>query len=137
MLWNNRIGITKDRHHSTASVELLSEDTIRLTLRRRLKWKPGQHAYVTLPTISDLPTEAHPFTMANASGSLDGTDGPEEKDVVFIVRGRNGFTGRLRDYATANAGAIIPALIDGPYGCPPDLTQYSTCILIAGSCVPS
>ena len=137
VLWNNRLGVTRDKHHSTASIELLSEDTVRLTLRRRLNWKPGQHAYVVLPTVSDLPTEAHPFTIASIPTSLDGTDGPEEKDVAFIIRGRNGFTGRLRNFATVNAGAIVPAFIDGPYGCPPDLNRYSTCILIAGLSVPS
>lgn len=136
LLWNNRVGVSDDRHHSTASVELISSDTVRLTLRRRLTWKAGQHAYVVLPTISDIPTEAHPLTIASISNALDGKDGPDEKDVVFLVRGRNGFTGRLRDYAAKNHGSTVPAFIDGPYGCPPDLTQYSSCILIAGHSIP-
>ncbi|KAK7695500.1 hypothetical protein QCA50_000136 [Cerrena zonata] len=133
LLWNNLVGRSSERHHSTATVELLSEDTIRLTLRRTFNWKAGQHAYVILPTVSELPFEAHPFTIASIPHALDGTNGTKEKEVSFIIRGRDGFTGRLRDHAVGNAGqSTVPAYIDGPYGCPPDLTQYSTCILIAG-----
>jgi ferric-chelate reductase len=52
--------------------------------------------------------------------------------VSFLIRGREGFTGRLREHARDKKTATVPAFVDGPYGCPPDLTQYSTCILIAG-----
>jgi ferric-chelate reductase len=109
-----------------ALVELISEDTIRLTLTRRLSWTPGQHAYVILPTISNLPFEAHPFTIASIP-----EDG-KQCDAVFLIRGRSGFTRRLRQHATNDHGSRVPAFVDGPYGCPPDLTTFSTCILIAG-----
>lgn len=129
-MWNNRFGLSK--HYSTASVELISSDTVRLTLRRRFNWKPGQHAYIILPTVSGLPTEAHPFTIASISQSLDGQNTSSDKEVVFLIRGREGFTGRLREHASANGISTVPALVDGPYGCPPDLSKYSTCILVAG-----
>ncbi|TFY82597.1 hypothetical protein EWM64_g1407 [Hericium alpestre] len=120
------------RGWSQASIELLSEDTIRLTLRQRLTWTPGQHAYVILPTVSTLPTEAHPFTIASIPGDLNGTPSDKEKEVVFLIRGRDGFTGRLREHAVRNGSCSVPAMLDGPYGCPPDLRPFSTCILIAG-----
>lgn len=110
-------------------MELLSDDTVRLTLRRRFSWIPGQHAYIILPTISNLPTEAHPFTIASIPESVDGA---KDKDVVFLIRGRGGFTQRLRDHATRNGVCTVPAYLDGPYGCPPDLRSFSTCILVAG-----
>lgn len=113
-------------------MELISSDTVRLTLRRRFSWRPGQHAYVILPTVSDLPTEAHPFTIASIPDSLDITNDSKDRDVVFLIRGREGFTGRLREYAADNGVCTVPALVDGPYGCPPDLTGFSTSILIAG-----
>lgn len=132
IILNNRIGWKQSQHEGTASVELLSQDTIRLTMRRRMSWKPGQHAYVILPTVSDLPSEAHPFTIASIPNTLDGMEDSQEKEVSFIIRGRNGFTGRLREHASGSEDKTVPALIDGPYGCPPDLTVYETCILIAG-----
>ncbi|EMD40636.1 hypothetical protein CERSUDRAFT_111219 [Gelatoporia subvermispora B] len=132
LLWNNSGRFGKEKECAMAKVELLSSDTIRLTLRRKFNWTPGQHAYVILPTVSDLPTEAHPFTIASIPKALDGTEGPAEKDVVFLIRGRSGFTGRLRDHAAQSGVCTVPAFVDGPYGCPPDLTKYSTCVLIAG-----
>lgn len=97
-----------------------------------MSWKPGQHAYVILPSVSSLPTEAHPFTIASIPENMDGTSSGKEKDVVFIIRGREGFTGRLMQHAEKNRVCVVPALVDGPYGCPPDLKQFSTCVLIAG-----
>ncbi|KAI0650622.1 ferric reductase NAD binding domain-containing protein [Trametes meyenii] len=132
LLWNNR-GRSGPRHaYATAAVELVSADTIRLTLTRKFRWRPGQHAYVVLPTVSDLPTEAHPFTIASIPGALDGSAGDAEKEVVFLVRGRNGFTRKLREHAERNGESRVPAFVDGPYGCPPDLSKYDTCILVAG-----
>ncbi|PPQ65217.1 hypothetical protein CVT26_000194 [Gymnopilus dilepis] len=127
LVLNNRIW--NRAHPGNALVELISEDTIRLTLRRRISWAPGQHAYVILPTVSNLPFEAHPFTIA----SIPEDDGDsKERDVVFLIRGRGGFTRRLREHAARDHGSRVPAFIDGPYGCPPDLRSYTTCILIAG-----
>lgn len=131
LIWNNRVWRSKSED-SKATVELLSHDTVRLTLRRRISWKAGQHAYVILPSVSNLPTEAHPFTIASIPNNVDGTDGHVEKDVVFLIRGRTGFTKRLRDHAMQKAAGPVSAYIDGPYGCPPDLKTFSTCVLIAG-----
>ncbi|KAI0774396.1 ferric reductase NAD binding domain-containing protein [Fomes fomentarius] len=132
LIWTNRGKGGTVHEHGSAIVELVSSDTIRLTLRRKMNWRAGQHAYVLLPTVSDLPTEAHPFTIASVPRALDGSDGHSEKEIVFLVRGRSGFTGRLREYAARNGTCRVPAFVDGPYGCPPDLKNYSTCILIAG-----
>lgn len=129
MLWNNRIWSRANPNDSLATIELLTEDTIRLTLRRRLTWTPGQHAYVVLPSVSSLPMEAHPFSIASIPEPRD--DGGET-DVVFLIRGRTGFTQRLRNYTVNNGMGTVPALLDGPYGHPPDLLPFSTCILIAG-----
>lgn len=133
VFWNNHVWSGTKSDYTQASIELLTHDTVRLTLRRRMHWQAGQHAYVVLPSISGLPTEAHPFTIASIPHALDGTEGPKDKDVVFLIRGRSGFTRRLREHASTkgNAGSV-PAYIDGPYGCPPNLKTFSTCVLIAG-----
>ncbi|KAF9483940.1 hypothetical protein BDN70DRAFT_903886 [Pholiota conissans] len=124
LVWNNKMW-SRD-YSGDALVELISEDTIRLTMSRRITWTPGQHAYVILPTISNLPFEAHPFTIASIPES------GKQCSVVFLIRGRSGFTQRLRQHAIKDHGNRVPAFLDGPYGCPPDLTAYTTCILIAG-----
>lgn len=128
IIWINVVGSGK--HASDALVELLAEDTVRLTIRRRgVTWKPGQHAYLILPTISKLPFEAHPFTIASIPELINDQG---ERDLVFLIRGRGGFTGLLRKHASLNHESRVPAFVDGPYGCPPKLRLYSTCVLIAG-----
>ncbi|PPQ99070.1 hypothetical protein CVT24_003630 [Panaeolus cyanescens] len=116
-------------HAGDALVELLSEDTIRLTLTRRMSWTPGQHAYVILPSVSQMPFEAHPFTIASIPSNANDKG---ENDVVFLIRGREGFTRRLREHAVTSPGSRVSAFLDGPYGCPPDLSQFTTCVLVAG-----
>ena len=133
LVWNNRIWSRKSSENHHARVELLTHDTVRLTLRRKMYWSPGQHAYVVLPSVSKLPTEAHPFTIASVPYAFDGSDGDAEKDVVFLIKGQAGFTKRLREHASKKgASEYVPAYIDGPYGCPPNLKAFSTCVLIAG-----
>lgn len=133
VIGNNTPWSSKRKDYGSATIELLTRDTVRLTLRRKIHWQAGQHAYVILPSVSNLPTEAHPFTIANIPHGLDGTEGSEEKNVTFIIRGRTGFTKRLREHASMKgAPGSVPAFIDGPYGSPPNLKTFSTCILIAG-----
>ncbi|TDL29709.1 hypothetical protein BD410DRAFT_833972 [Rickenella mellea] len=129
LLWNNRVW--RGNAESAATVELITSDTVRLTLHRRFSWKAGQHAYVVLPSVSNLPTEAHPFTIASIPYRLDGRE-QSKKEVVFLIRGRSGFTQRLREHATAKIAGSVPALIDGPYGYPPNLKVFHTCVLIVG-----
>jgi len=76
-----------------------------------------------------MPFEAHPFTISSIPE--DGGD-TKECDVVFLIRGRSGFTQRLREHAASDSGSRVPAFLDGPYGCPPDLRPFTTCVLIAG-----
>ncbi|KAJ3573341.1 hypothetical protein NP233_g2490 [Leucocoprinus birnbaumii] len=136
VIWNNRLWVMRESTYSSASIELVSSDTIRLTLTRRFRWRPGQHAYIILPSISRLPFEAHPFTIASIPAqSRTGNDTSSgDSTVVFLIRGRTGMTARLRRFAGRenNSTITIPALVDGPYGCPPDLLMYSTSVLIAG-----
>jgi ferric-chelate reductase len=64
--------------------------------------------------------------------ALDGSDGPKAKEVTFIIRARDGFTGRMRRAAAIRGTFSVPAFIDGPYGCPPNLSRFSTCVLVSG-----
>jgi len=116
--------------HSEGTVSLITSDSLRLTLTRRfpLGWKPGQHAFLAFPTISTVPVESHPFTIA----SIPSDDLKEEQSLVFIIKRRDGLTRNLFDYAAAGNGVKVPVYIDGPYGAPPDLAPYLTCILVAG-----
>lgn len=95
-------------------------------------WSPGQHVFLSFPTIS--PFQSHPFTIASPATSESG-------DLSFIVRAHAGFSGRLYN----RAKSLLPTtsqssqeksylvILDGPYGRPPNFLQYDTLVLIAGS----
>ena len=126
---------------------------VRLVLKRKMTWRAGQNAYITIPGISRIPFEAHPFTIASIPSrchvsptdavSLDSKEevggeqiGKNEHELVFLIRARRGFTKHLRDtaYRKGGNGCRIPlsVYVDGPYGSPPDVNAFETVILISG-----
>jgi len=121
------------------TVELLSPQTVRLRLRRppHFHWQPGQTAYLTMPSVSDLPFEAHPFTIASIDTTADekeksdsGAIRPYWKELVFFIDVHKGFTKKLSKIAAK--GGMVKTFVDGPYGHSPDLSVYNTSVLIAG-----
>jgi ferric-chelate reductase len=70
ILLNNTIWRGTSPEHSHGTVELISDDTLKLTLHRRMNWKAGQHAYVILPSVSTLPIEAHPVCLSAVAPTL-------------------------------------------------------------------
>lgn len=109
-----------------ARLEHLPGDMVRLTIDRvDFDWRAGQHVYITLPGLR--PLETHPFTIANPP-QLHG-----EKSLKLWIRARSGFSRSLYKAAAKNAGTdrTYRTFISGPWGSPPDCTQYDTLVLVA------
>jgi len=117
---------------STGHLELAADNTVKMTLKRPMTWSAGQHAYIVMPGVSVFPFEAHPFTIASIPENVDGSATEGERELVFFVHGETGFTKRLRKHVGKNGHGSVTCLIDGPYGCPPDLLTFDTVILVAG-----
>ncbi|KAG1746049.1 uncharacterized protein EDB91DRAFT_1049631 [Suillus paluster] len=105
-----------------------------------------------MPTVSHLPFEAHPFTIASFNLNLFdvlqvqqpqgeryttqiterdlGSSAPFWKELVFFVNVGKGFTARLKE--AASKGEKVKVFIDGPYGPALNLGSYDTFVLIAG-----
>ncbi|KAG2151663.1 ferric reductase NAD binding domain-containing protein [Suillus bovinus] len=135
-----------------AMTEMLSEDVVRLCLRRppHFHWSPGQTAYLIMPSVSTLPFEAHPFTIASFDSSLLSTPNTEDqsgsgedyepqvlgssapfwKELVFLVNVHGGFTKKLKEVAATKG--MVKVFVDGPYGSSPDLDSYDTSVFVAG-----
>jgi len=120
-----------------ATTELLSDSLVRVKLRRpnNFHWSPGQFAYLIIPSVSRLPFEAHPFSIASVDSALFAPDtkvaeGSYGKELVFFIRVKNGFTRRLKNVAAQ--GESVKVYIDGPYGEGVNLDCYNTSLLIAG-----
>ena len=129
MIWINR-----GKPDSTkATVHLVSDDSVRLVLpQRHMKWKAGQHVFLTLPGVSKLAFESHPMTLANVPDVDDEGRQVKSTDLVFYIRAMDGFTRKLYEYAVKNNGKSVTALVDGPYGTPPDVNNFTMVLLIAG-----
>ncbi|KAJ8516400.1 hypothetical protein ONZ45_g6280 [Pleurotus djamor] len=126
-------------HDLDAKVDVLSPHFLRLTLRRPnfFHWRPGQSAFLTLPSVSTLPFETHPFTISTVDGPTDRDEASEKanepsqgKELSFLIRVRRGFTERLLN--AAGKEETMKVLVDGPYSSPPWLRGFDTVVLIAG-----
>lgn len=85
--------------------------------------------FLSFPTVN--PLQSHPFSIgsvAQRSGLRFGI----VQELEFVVRVRNGLTRSLYDRVLETGSIELPILADGPYGAPPDITPYSTCIFVTG-----
>ncbi|KAI9637640.1 uncharacterized protein MKK02DRAFT_7981, partial [Dioszegia hungarica] len=108
---------------STGTITLLTPSTIKLTLPTRTTWKAGQHFYVLLPTLSRLPWETHPFTAAGIPG-----DG----EVSFVIRVRDGMTGRMKAAVKEGNTGSVQGRVEGPYGGSGCLRGVDGVVIFAG-----
>jgi hypothetical protein len=117
------------------SLEVLPGNMTRIVIQcpQQLQWKPGQHAYISIPGISKI--QSHPFTIASLSQHRS-VPGPN--DMVILMRACKGFTKTVLDLAmlrsprsqsisssvswsditveTQEVAISTRAWIDGPYG---------------------
>lgn len=82
-------------------------------------WLAGQHMFIAFPTIGPIES----FTIASIAEDIPTADvrpgeTGDERELMWIVRTRNGFTKRLRDKAQSTNGGVLktPIFLDGPYG---------------------
>ncbi|KAJ6478828.1 ferric reductase like transmembrane component-domain-containing protein [Mycena vitilis] len=63
---------TKTSRDLGANIEVISSDFLRVTVQRpdHFRWSPGQLAYLSIPSVSAMPWEAHPFTIASIDGDI-------------------------------------------------------------------
>jgi ferric-chelate reductase len=140
---------TRSADIATPELELVSPDVIRLIVPRprHFHWSPGQNIFLTIPKLTRLFPEAHPFTIATVecklgdpeSNSMEdesvekSTDVNSNSNLVFFINVRSGFTKRLADQISVDAKNMnMKVFVDGPYGSPPDLRVFDTCVLLAG-----
>jgi predicted ferric reductase len=116
-----------------ASITMLPENAVKVTIPTEVKWKPGQYVYLRMPGISIF--ENHPFTIA----SLCSDDFPSEygegyRDMILVFRPFSGFTRKCVLAAEDNGEwHTYRAFLDGPYGgMQRELASFDTVILFAG-----
>lgn len=135
-----------------AHAEILAGRTIRLRIITPgyLTWAPGQHFFITIPSLSKF--NSHPFTCASVCDKQKlGDDG---RMIVFLIRAKNGWTKDLwttvvgllahgqrhpagevpEGTISPTTGVLLKAWVDGPFGSPvrTDWGLYSTAVIVCG-----
>ncbi|KAJ7134928.1 ferric reductase like transmembrane component-domain-containing protein [Mycena crocata] len=154
---------TKTSHALRAKIEVISPQFLRVTVRRpdHFTWTPGQLAYLSIPSISATPWEAHPFTIASIDGDIsqatdsrrpsrnDSFEKPEAHSIESVLAAVEelsplGYSKRLvfllrvhdgftkRLLHSASSNSSFSAYIDGPYCSPPSVRGFGTVLLFCG-----
>lgn len=113
-----------------ANVQLVGEDTLRVTVTRPKWWTPfpGCHAFIHFvrPTVF---WQSHPFTVVGDAAEADGSG-----TITLYLKVKGGVTHGLCKYLSKCPGksAKVPVAIEGPYGTRLPLDRYDTLVFITG-----
>ncbi|KAG9238146.1 ferric reductase like transmembrane component-domain-containing protein [Amylocarpus encephaloides] len=133
------------RRGSRTLVEALPGNACRVTVNLARPWtfKPGQHAYLYMPSIGLF--QSHPFSVAwseEAENLSSEKLAMNRQDVLemrktsmsFVIRGRTGFTNKLCQKAEAarDGKLYTKCWAEGPYGGMHMMHSYGTVMLFAG-----
>ncbi|KAI9841243.1 MAG: hypothetical protein M1837_000908 [Sclerophora amabilis] len=116
-----------------ASITLLAEDAIKVTIPTQRRWRPGQYIYLRMPGISVFGN--HPFTIASlCSGDFPSEYGEQYRDMTLVFKPFRGFTKKVKDTAIRRGPlSTYRAFIDGPYGgMERRIEAFDNVVLIAG-----
>ncbi|CAH2354376.1 ferric reductase transmembrane component 4 [[Candida] railenensis] len=110
-----------------ASVTLLANETLKVTVRRPKFWPaiPGGHAFLHFMRPSCF-WQSHPFTFTVSPDS--------DENIVMYCKVKGGVTHGLYQYLTTHPGktAQIRVSLEGPYGEPTPAKVYDSAVFIAG-----
>ncbi|KAF7719811.1 Uncharacterized protein PECH_006917 [Penicillium ucsense] len=135
------------RNSTTATVEAMPGDCMRITIRMARAWtfKPGQYIYLYIPSVGWW--TSHPFSVAWTETESTLTDEKslpmarqdllgrsKENTISLLVRRRTGMTDKLFKRASNAVGSrvVLRAFAEGPYGNIHSLDSYGTVMLFAG-----
>lgn len=135
------------RESTTATVEALPGDAMRITLRMARPWrfKPAQHIYLYIPAVGwwtshpfsvswsqteDIMSDEKPLPMTKQ----DLLGAPQKENISLLVRRRTGMTDKLFQRASNAIGSRVTlrAFAEGPYGNIHSMDSYGTVMLFAG-----
>ncbi|EME83283.1 uncharacterized protein MYCFIDRAFT_203575 [Pseudocercospora fijiensis CIRAD86] len=118
---------------------------LRISNKAIKRWRPGSHVLLSIPRFGIM--QSHPATIVSTPRSHNG-------DLVFMLKGHQGFTKKIFHGANTSTEALIDepkeagdverhtqvtqsthiAIIDGPYGgSQSDFAAFDSICLIAGS----
>ncbi|KAH8431621.1 putative metalloreductase transmembrane component [Aspergillus melleus] len=99
-----------------SAITILPQNTVKVTVATRMRWKPGQYVYLRMPGISLF--GRHPFTIASlCSDDFPSEYGENYRDLALVFRPFGGFTRQVFlkafEYGPYKTWT---AFLEGPYG---------------------
>lgn len=111
----------------SAQVELIANETLKVSVSRPAYWKPfpGCHAFIHFlkPTMF---WQSHPFTIVDSA--------IDTNTITFYLKVKGGITHGLYQYLSKQPDnkATIKVSVEGPYGAPISIKKYENSVFIAG-----
>lgn len=108
----------------------LSHGAIVLRVPSKGNWRPGQHAYLSFPSVPRLLGQSHPFSIANVPSSRNKT----ADEMLFVMRVRKGATMVLSERLRKAEGqsSTLKVALEGPYGRSIETKLFHDVLFIAG-----
>ncbi|KAL3461020.1 ferric reductase like transmembrane component-domain-containing protein [Aspergillus heterothallicus] len=106
-----------------------TDHTLKIAIETDMVWSAGQHVYLRFLAVGVHALSTHPFTICSVA------EEGRRNTLVFYVRPRGGFTGRLLKMAERQAGVQVPVLLDGPYGGVPGhrgVSHFERSVVVGG-----
>lgn len=111
-----------------AYAEVYPDGVIRLSVKYSKRWPvmPGQYCYVRF-LRKDMFWQAHPFSVYRCADEHVTT-------LQFCIAPQKGATRQISNFLKEqpSKSALMPVMIEGPYGVHQDLDKYDTVMLLAG-----
>lgn len=111
-----------------AYAEVYPDEVVRLSVKYSKRWPvmPGQYCYVRF-LWKNMFWQAHPFSVYRSADEHVTT-------LQFCIAPQNGATKTISDYLKEqpSKSALMPVMIEGPYGVHQDLDKFDTVMLLAG-----
>lgn len=111
----------------TARVQLIADETLRVSVPRPAHWKPQplSHAFIYFWRRSCF-WQSHPFTIVDSA--------VEENTVTFYIKVKGGMSNKLYQYLSSQPDQTghIKCSLEGPYGNRHALQHYSSVSYLSG-----
>ncbi|RDW65558.1 hypothetical protein BP5796_10250 [Coleophoma crateriformis] len=121
----NHVPFLRHTHH--ASLLILPDGIIQLSVPTTMTWSAGQHVFLRFWGLGVHSFSTHPFTISSL---------PSSGLMVFYIKPHTGgLTERLHNLANQSNGNKVAVSIDGPYGhssVAQTLSTYDKVLLVAG-----
>nr|VWO95070.1 FAD-binding FR-type domain-containing protein [Ganoderma boninense] len=120
---------------SGATFEMLPENMVKIVIRTKVAWRPGQHFFVRFLNLGVHAASSHPFTIASLPDivSSEKSSGNDKRIMEVYARVHGGITARLAAAAQSGTLKTSRVLLDGPYGgFEGNIKAYDRVLLLGG-----